>query len=224
MELLLAEAPLETVPRELWGHPTVYKVARRRGKPPGGILLDSSLHHQAMRRLADRERRGRPDIVHVTLLCVLEHPLAASGRVRVYIHTYGDYLIEVRPGTRLPRNYLRFTGLIEQLFDTGSVPPGAAEPLLKLRPASLERLLRGAQSLLIDPEAEEELTPREAAKLALEEGLKTVIPATPQATPSHRLRSLATRRAALQGLRRTEPWVAASTLLAALAEELQRRE
>ncbi|HID51049.1 MAG TPA: 16S rRNA methyltransferase, partial [Anaerolineae bacterium] len=34
LKLVLAEAALELVPRELWGHPSVYKSARKRGKSP----------------------------------------------------------------------------------------------------------------------------------------------------------------------------------------------
>ena len=213
--LVLAEAPLETVPRELWGHPSVYKYARKRGKPPRSILLDSSLHHQAMRGLPDRERRGRPDVVHLTLLSVLEAPVVRRGLVEVVVHTYGDYVIEIDPSTRLPRNYQRFTGLIEQLLEHGAAPPTAEKPLITVRPGALESLARGA--LLLDPGAEEETRLAEAAERLLE-GDTVVVAAVPGSTPSPRLRAIASPMAP-RGLRGAEPWVMASHLLALAAAE-----
>ena len=140
IKLVLAEAALETVPREIWGHPAVYKTAKRRGKTPASILLDRSLHHQAMKNLPEAEKRGRPDIVHVSLLEALSSPLNREGLLETYVHTIGDYAIFINPETRLPRNYNRFVGLIEQLFEIGRVPP-EGEPLLTLKPMSLRVLL-----------------------------------------------------------------------------------
>ncbi|MCC6050815.1 MAG: 16S rRNA methyltransferase, partial [Thermofilum sp.] len=57
MHLLLAEAGLELVPKELWSHPAVRASARRRGKKPGEILLDVALHHSAMVGLGERWKR-----------------------------------------------------------------------------------------------------------------------------------------------------------------------
>jgi rRNA small subunit pseudouridine methyltransferase Nep1 len=110
--LVLAEAALETVPEELWSHPAVRRHSKRQRKPPSQLILDRSLHHQAMRRLDDDSKRGRPDITHFVLL----------------------------PSTRLPRNYNRFIGLMEQLFQIGKVP-SQGETLLKLEHKTLRQLL-----------------------------------------------------------------------------------
>ncbi|MEM4699951.1 MAG: hypothetical protein QXT74_03245 [Candidatus Nezhaarchaeales archaeon] len=118
----LAESALELVPEELWGHRSVRRSARRRGKRPGDVLLDLSLHYAAARRLQGWERRGRPDIVHTTLLYVLSTPLCRRGLLRVYVHTVADLVIEVRPDTRIPKNFNRFVGLMEQLLKNGRVP------------------------------------------------------------------------------------------------------
>jgi len=137
---VLAESALERVPKELWRHPVVVKTARRRGKRPGAILLDRSLHHPAMRSLPDASKRGRPDLVHTTLLAVMGSPLNKEGLLRTYVHTIDDHVIEIDPQTRLPKNYNRFVGLIEQLYEEGQVPPGGP-PLLTIRREGLPELV-----------------------------------------------------------------------------------
>lgn len=137
--LVIAEAALETVPESLWWHPEVRRYARDRGLKPGEILLDRSYHHRAMRGLKDAHKRGRPDIVHFSLLNSLETPLSKEGLLSVYVHTVNDKVLKFNPEVRLPRNYVRFKGLIEQLFKLGRVPP-EGEPLITLRECSLAEL------------------------------------------------------------------------------------
>ena len=138
--LVLAEAALETVPKDLWSHPAVRHHSKRQRKPPKQLLLDRSLHHSAMRRLDDNEKRGRPDITHFALLEALGSPLNKEGLLQVYVHTNKDYTITVDPNTRLPRNYNRFIGLMEQLFQLGKVP-SEGKVLLKLEHKTLQQLL-----------------------------------------------------------------------------------
>jgi rRNA small subunit pseudouridine methyltransferase Nep1 len=143
--LVLAEAALETVPKELWSHPAVRRHSKRQRKPPAQLLLDRSLHHQAMRRLEDNLKRGRPDITHFALLEALGSPLNKEGLLQTYVHTNKDYIITVNPTARLPRNYNRFIGLMEQLFSQGKVP-SAGETLLKLEHKTLPTLLAEAEA------------------------------------------------------------------------------
>lgn len=140
MVLVLAEAALELVPPEIARHPAVLADARRRGRRPEEVLLDRARHHPAMAGLRDAERRGRPDLVHQVLLTFLYSPLALSGRGRIYVHTRDDLVIRVEPGTRIPKNYNNFVGLMEQLFKLGRAPPDG-RPLLKLERRSLRGLL-----------------------------------------------------------------------------------
>ena len=143
--LVLAEAALETIPKDLWSHSAVRRHSKRHGKPPGHLLLDRSLHHSAMRRLGDNEKRGRPDITHFALLEALGSPLNKEGFLQVYIHTNQDYVITVNPKARLPRNYNRFIGLMEQLYQLGKVP-SEGETLLKLEHKTLQNLLNEAEA------------------------------------------------------------------------------
>ena len=138
--LVLAEAALETIPKDLWSHPAVRRHSKRHRKPPDHLLLDRSLHHSAMRRLDDNLKRGRPDITHFALLEALGSPLNKEGLLQVYVHTNKDYVITVNPSARLPRNYNRFIGLMEQLFQLGKVP-SEGEALLKLEHKTLQQLL-----------------------------------------------------------------------------------
>jgi len=141
LHFILVEAALELVPRAIIHHPSVRRDAKRRGKRPSEVLLDRSLHHAAMKALPKAYKRGRPDIIHFCLLEALDSPLNREGGLRVWVHTIGGYAIEVDPKTRLPRDYNRFKGLMEQLFQRGAVPPGSSQPLLKIRRMELRELL-----------------------------------------------------------------------------------
>jgi rRNA small subunit pseudouridine methyltransferase Nep1 len=115
ISMVFADAPVELVPTRLLSHPAVRKYAQRFNKGKN-ILLDDSYHHSAMRTLTHWERRGRPDIVHFCLLQVLGSPLCKEQKFAIHIHTTQERLITIAPQTRLPRNYSRFKGLMEQLL------------------------------------------------------------------------------------------------------------
>lgn len=121
LTLVIAEAALELVPASLVDHPVIVKSAKKRRKEPGKILLDSNFHHAAMRNLKDAYRRGRPDIVHVVLLCALESVVNKRGELNLYIHTRNDEIIHVDPEIRIPRSYNRFCGLMEQLLEKKTI-------------------------------------------------------------------------------------------------------
>jgi len=138
--LILAESAVELAPSELTKHPSVLKLAEKRGKKPNEILLDRSYHHAAMRWLKDAEKRGRPDIVHTTLLELLGTPLNREGLLQIYVHTVDNRVVEIDSNVRLPVNYDRFVGLLEQLYAVGKVPE-AGQPLLAIRKQTLNQLL-----------------------------------------------------------------------------------
>ncbi len=132
LHLILADAELLLVPERLRNHPAIVRYAKKRGKRPGDVLLDSAYHHSV-------SKLGRPDIVHLSLLNALESILNREGMLRVYVHTIEDNVIYVEPTTRLPRNYNRFVGLMEDLFRRGCVPPKLH--LMRIRRMSLEGLV-----------------------------------------------------------------------------------
>ena len=111
---VLAESALELVPKEIRKHPAVVSDAKRRGKDASEILLDRSFHHSAMAKLKDSEKRGRPDLVHAALLSVTGTPLYSEGQVKIFVHTCDGLVLEIAEKTRIPKNYLRFRGLMEE--------------------------------------------------------------------------------------------------------------
>ncbi|MBS7655142.1 16S rRNA methyltransferase [Candidatus Bathyarchaeota archaeon] len=141
LNFILTESGLELVPKSLIKHPAVLSYAKKRGRKPEQTLLDRSIHHSAMHNLPNALKRGRPDITHLTLLNILNSPLNKKGIVKVYVHTIQDKVIDVDSKVRLPKNYNRFIGLMEQLFSVKKVPP-KGQPLLTLREQTISQLIK----------------------------------------------------------------------------------
>ena len=127
---VLAEAELELVPADLRGAPSVLGRSRARRRATEHLLLDQAQDHEAMKRLDDGDRRGRPDIAHMWLLLVLDGLVNKRGQARVLIHTRHDELIRVSAQTRIMRSQPKFYQLLEDLLRQGEVPLG--KPLLTL--------------------------------------------------------------------------------------------
>ena len=144
LNLIVADAEIEQAPMEIANQRAISWHARRRGRLPTEIILNSGLHYEAMRGFKDGDRRGRPDIAHMCLLLALDTPLNREGLLRVYVHTRHNKLITFDPSVRLPRMPNRFEGLLEQLFLAGEAPP--EKPLLKLENASLKELVERLRS------------------------------------------------------------------------------
>jgi rRNA small subunit pseudouridine methyltransferase Nep1 len=139
---ILADSEIELVPNELLKERCIINNARARGKAPEKILLDASHHHPAFSKLPESERRGRPDIVHFYLMLSMDSDLSSEGKLRVFVHTRNNDVIAVKPETRLPPNYPRFVGLIEQLYEQ-RVVPSRENALLELRSdVTLETLVK----------------------------------------------------------------------------------
>lgn len=151
LTLILADTELELMPPEVADHATVRAHAKRAGHRPKRMLLDGGLHREAMKGLPDFDRRGRPDMVHLFLLTALDSVLNRKGLLRVLVHTRNDELVRIDPSTRLMRNYVRFTGLMEQLFAFGRVPTRGGAPLMTIeRPWPLAKVvaLVGAKRII----------------------------------------------------------------------------
>jgi rRNA small subunit pseudouridine methyltransferase Nep1 len=167
LHVVIAEAEVELVPAKIARHPVIKKEAARRRKKPEAMLLDSSVHHAAMRSLTDGKRRGRPDIAHYTLLALLESPLNKQGMLRCYLHTRNDEVIFINPETRLPRACQRFRGLMEKLFAEGKITSGEVM-LLEMKRMGIAQLVRniGSEHVVLLSEDGREAEPWElAAKL-----------------------------------------------------------
>jgi rRNA small subunit pseudouridine methyltransferase Nep1 len=114
LNLIIAEAALELIPGEISRHASVRNDVRRRDLDPSQILLDRSIHHTAMLKLKEDYKRGRPDLVHLTLLSITSTPLYQQAGAKVYIHTRDDMVLEFKEQTRPPKSYSRFRDLMQQ--------------------------------------------------------------------------------------------------------------
>ncbi|MDI9619678.1 MAG: 16S rRNA methyltransferase [Candidatus Nezhaarchaeota archaeon] len=191
--LLLADSSLELVPKELAGHPSVRKASRRRGRSPLTTLLDKSIHYHAMKRLRNQEKRGRPDIVHLCMLEALESLLCSGGFMQLYVHTLHSLVVKVRSDVRLPKNYNRFVGLMEQLLLRGRVP-GEGEALLEVIGRGIGRAVedfKPSKKLLLSEEGRFKAPLRLAEELASEERPMIIVGAFPHGDFSKEVKSVA---------------------------------
>jgi rRNA small subunit pseudouridine methyltransferase Nep1 len=141
LNLIIAEAALETIPEPIWKHPIIIKDALKRGKDPQEILLDRSYHHKAMEKMDNSWKRGRPDIAHFCLLEALGSPLNKENKLATFLHSITDLVFDFDPSTRLPRNCVRFKGLIEQAIRLGRVPLNG-KSLISVTERRLEELVK----------------------------------------------------------------------------------
>lgn len=80
-------------------------------------LINSEDHRKFIEtKLLQDPEDFRPDIVHQSLLALLDTPLNKAGRLRVYIETKKGVFIKVSQQIRLPRTFKRFSGLMAQLL------------------------------------------------------------------------------------------------------------
>src|SRR3989338_4252555 len=102
ISLVLAESALELVPLELQDHPSVLSHAQKLGKNPSEILLDNSWHFAAMKGINNEIKRGRPDLVHFSILEATTISLYLQNKIKIYIHTiedksFSELINEIKP-------------------------------------------------------------------------------------------------------------------------------
>ena len=110
LSIIIAEAALETIPKNLQNIIVVKNYAKKMKRPVKEILLDINYHYSAMEKgkIESRWKRGRPDIIHLCLLSILSTPLFYNRLVGVYIHTIDNKVILIGENLRIPKSYKRF--------------------------------------------------------------------------------------------------------------------
>ena len=116
ISLIISDSALELVPFELENHPSVVSHARKLGKYPSEILLDNSWHFAAMKGIKNEIKRGRPDLVHFSILEATTIPLYLQNKLNLFVHTVDDKVIHFGKNVHLPKSYHRFQGVIEKLY------------------------------------------------------------------------------------------------------------
>ena len=138
--IILAESSLELIPNEMHNHPSVTSYSKKFKKDASKTLLDNSWHFGAMKGLENEIKRGRPDILHLTLLSLCTTPAFYENKITVFVHTINDEIISINNNTRLPKSYHRFQGLMEKLFLTKKIE-SEDEILMKIEKLSLSQII-----------------------------------------------------------------------------------
>mmetsp|Transcript_36501 Transcript_36501/g.112454 ORF Transcript_36501/g.112454 Transcript_36501/m.112454 type:complete len:293 (-) Transcript_36501:44-922(-) len=78
------------------------------------LLSDKHKRSLAQRNLDPADYR--PDVVHQTLLHLLDSPLNRAGMLQVFLRTHKGVLISIDPRCRVPRSYRLFSRMIASLL------------------------------------------------------------------------------------------------------------
>ena len=140
ISLIISESALELVPFELEHHPSVVSHARKLGKYPSEILLDNSWHFAAMKGIKNEIKRGRPDIVHFSILEATTIPLYLENKLNLFVHTIDNKVIRFGKNVHLPKSYHRFQGVIEKLYQEKKIISNN-EMLLEIKEQTFSELL-----------------------------------------------------------------------------------
>ena len=118
ISIVLAESALEIIPSELRNHPLIINYSKKVGKKIDDVFLDKSYHYSAMKgkNIDFIWKRGRPDLIHISLLSILSTPLFLKNLVDVYIHTIDNKVIFIGEQVHIPKSYRRFEGLLTKLY------------------------------------------------------------------------------------------------------------
>ena len=140
ISLIISESALELVPFELEDHPSVVSHARKLGKYPSDILLDNSWHFAAMKGIKNEIKRGRPDLVHFSILEATTIPLYLQNKLNLFVHTIDDKVIHFGKNVHLPKSYHRFEGVIEKLYQEKKIM-AKNELLLEIKEQTFSELI-----------------------------------------------------------------------------------
>ncbi|MDC6463404.1 ribosome biogenesis protein [Nitrosopumilus sp.] len=140
ISLIISESALELVPYELEDHPSVISHARKLGKHSSEILLDNSWHFAAMKGIKNEIKRGRPDIVHFSILEATTIPLYLENKLNLFVHTIDDKVIRFGKNVHLPKSYHRFQGVMEKLYQEKKIIANN-ELLLEIKEQTFSELL-----------------------------------------------------------------------------------
>ena len=128
--IILTETAVELIPVSI--RDKYFSQIQKSIKKLGNIakVLDTALHHSYMSQLDNREKRGRPDILHKFLLDALGSPANHNGVLEIYFHLpetkdREEALYWVSSKMRTARDFLRFKGLITKLLENGQIPEKA---------------------------------------------------------------------------------------------------
>lgn len=214
---IFLECAVEIVPEEIRRHPKIARSAARYSTRPDLMLLDRSIHHEAMLRLERSWKRGRPDILHTCLLVLEDSPLRAKGRMGVYFQSYDGRVFEVSSATRLPKTYERFKGVVASALTRERIVSEEGAPLIQKVANGLREFLSATgYELVLLWERGELIDVESLASTALREGSLIGIGCFPHGDFEEETLRLAKRRFSLLCGRSLTAWGTALRVLASL--------
>ena len=122
---------------------------RKAGK--GGEVLDINTHKSVLLELCPEKANDfRPDILHRSLLVVIDSLLNKKGLVKsIVVHTHEDVFIEVDPRFRPPRTYRRFLGVLARFFEEGQLLDQSVEKFPLMQFVDANRVLGGENRMFV---------------------------------------------------------------------------
>ncbi len=137
---------LDSLSPKIIAHPAIKNDLKRRKKKQSEVLLDLAVHQSALNS-KEQINRGRIDIVHHCVLQYLFSPLIhPSGddeniiTIKLIIHSINNTFFDVLPSWRPPSHFIRFRGLLEQLYSQGEIIVSSEEKI-KLQQGSFNDLI-----------------------------------------------------------------------------------
>ena len=132
---------LSSLPKQSLQHPSIASDLKKRKKTSGLILLDFSLHQEAIPENL-KENIGRPEIVHHSIVNYLYSSIMPlyGKKIEFIIHTIDNKYFTVLNHWNPPLSFNRFRGLMEHLLTKGILKTNAG--LIKLKSGTLKDILK----------------------------------------------------------------------------------
>jgi rRNA small subunit pseudouridine methyltransferase Nep1 len=93
-----------------------------------------------MKGIKNEMKRGRPDLVHFSILEATTIPLYLENKIKLYVHTIDDKVISFGENVHLPKSYHRFAGVIEKLYQEKQIVTNN-DVLLEIKDQSFSELI-----------------------------------------------------------------------------------
>ena len=103
-------------------------------------MLDNSWHFAAMKGIKNEIKRGRPDLVHFSILEATTIPLYFQNKLNLFVHTIDNKVIHFGKNVHIPKSYHRIQGVIEKLFQEKKVL-SKNELLLEIKDQTFSELI-----------------------------------------------------------------------------------
>ena len=94
-----------------------------------------------MKGIKNEIKRGRPDLVHFSILEATTIPLYYQNKLNLFVHTIDNKVIRFGKNVHIPKSYHRFQGVIEKLFQEKKII-SKNELLLDMKEQTFSELIK----------------------------------------------------------------------------------